>query len=181
MCIRDSANSTGLAATAFAVAGRDDARAQALGYLDSLTFGCETPALAGAVAYNRADFDAAVAQGAQAAPDGTITRSTAQALMGRTDSSYVTVTSGAQTAATPALDCAAPPPGDDDSAGSGSDTGSGDAGSDDDATAQPEIPAVVQTDGAVSATPVWALGLGAGLGALVLTLAVRRRAAARVR
>lgn len=176
-----NANSTGLAATAFAVAGRDDARAQALGYLDSLTFGCETPALAGAVAYNRADFDAAVAQGAQAAPDGTITRSTAQALMGRTDSSYVTVTSGPQTPATPALDCAAPAPGDDDSAGSGSDTGSGDAGSDDDATAQPEIPAVVQTDGALSATPVWALGLGAGLGALVLTLAVRRRAAARVR
>ncbi|UUZ43824.1 hypothetical protein LP422_13795 [Janibacter limosus] len=77
-----NANSTGLAATALRIAGRDDAGAQALAYLDTLTFGCATPALAGAVAYNRADFDAAVAKGATAAPDGTITRSTARALLG---------------------------------------------------------------------------------------------------
>ncbi|MDN5718509.1 MAG: hypothetical protein L0G89_14875, partial [Janibacter sp.] len=121
-----NANSTGLAAVAFRLAGRDGARTDALGYLDALTFGCDTPALAGAVAYNTSDFDAAVATGESAAPDGTITRSTAQALLGQTDQSYATVTSAGQTAATPELDCAAPPaPGDDTDAGSGDSDGTG--------------------------------------------------------
>lgn len=198
-----NANSTGLAATALRIAGRDDARAQALAYLDTLTFGCATPALVGAVAYNQADFDAAVAKGATAAPDGTITRSTAQALLGRTDQSYATVTSAGQSVATPTTDCAATTPGGDNSGDTGGDTGTGgddgtDTGSDtstgagdgagdgDDAStdqpaAQPEIPAVVQTDGAGSTTPVWALGAGTGLLALGLTLVARRRVAVRVR
>lgn len=176
-----NANSTGLAATALRIAGRDDTRAQALAYLDTLTFGCDTPALAGAVAYNRADFDAAVAKGAQAAPDGTITRSTTQALLGRTDQSYATVTSAGQAAATPDLDCAAPAPGDDTDAGSGDSDDTGTGTGTDEPVAQPEIPAVVQTDGVTSTTPVWALGLGTGLLAVGVTLAARRRAVARVR
>lgn len=184
-----NANSTGLAAVAFRLAGRDGARTEALGYLDELTFGCDTPKLAGAVAYNTSDFDAAVAKGESAAPDGTITRSTAQALLGRTDQSYATVTSDGQTPATPTTDCAAPTPGGDSD---GSDDGSTDEPSGNSTTpsggsttpsgdsspaAQPEIPAVVQTDGVSTGGPVWFLAFGAAGIASGLTLVARRRGA----
>ncbi|WP_346007385.1 hypothetical protein [Janibacter terrae] len=204
-----NSNSTGLAAVAFRLAGRDDARASALGYVDALTFDCATPALAGGIAYNRADFDAAVAKGASAAPDGTITRSTAQALLGLTDQSYATVTSAGQAAATPDTGCDTPAPGGDDTDGSGDDgtdgTGTDGTGTDDTDTdtdgsdgsdgtgtgtdtgaapQQPEIPAVVQTDGVTAPSagwPAWALGLGAAATAAGATLVTRRRVGERVR
>lgn len=177
-----NANSTGLAAVAFRLAGRDGARTEALGYLDSLTFGCDTPELTGAVAYNQSNFDAAVAKGESAAPDGTITRSTAQALLGRTDQSYASVTSEGQTASTPVTDCAAPTPGGDSD---GSDDGSTDEptdsstapSGDDTPAAQPEIPAVVQTDGVSTGLPVWFLAFGAAGVASGMTLVARRRGA----
>lgn len=197
-----NSNSTGLAAVAFRLAGRDDARASALGYVDALTFDCTTPALAGGIAYNRADFDAAVAKGDSAAPDGTITRSTAQALLGLTDQSYASVSSAGQAAATPATGCEAPVPGGDDTDGSGDDSGDGSDGGSGDGTGtgtatgtgsdsdsgttpqQPEIPAVVQTDGVAPRSagwPAWALGLGAAATAAGVTLVTRRRVGERVR
>lgn len=182
-----NANSTGLAAVAFRLAGRDHARTAALGYVDSLTFDCTTPALAGGIAYNRADFDAAVAKGASATADGTITRATAQALLGLTDESYASVTAAGQSAGTPATGCETPAPGGD---GDGDGSGDGSGGSDDGDSSgpgatpeQPEIPAVVQTDGVASDArwPAWALGLGAALTAAGATLATRRRVGERVR
>lgn len=168
-----NANSTGLAAVAFRLTGRQDARTAALGYLQSLTFGCDTPALAGGIAYNRADFDTASARGADAAPDGTITRSTAQALLGLTDQSYASVTATNQSAATPALDCAAPTPDGDD--GTSDDDGSATPVEDTDTPAAPEIPAVVQTDGVTTFAPAWPLALGAAALAAGTTVLVRRR------
>ncbi|WP_435199258.1 hypothetical protein [Janibacter sp. GS2] len=189
-----NANSTGLAAVAFRLAGRDAARADALGYLEALTFDCETPALAGGVAYNQDDFDAATAQGEQAGPDGTITRATAQAMLGLTEESYATVSAAGQSAAAPATDCDAPGPsdgtGDGASDGTGDDvTGAGDgagapgagtgatgdsgtsAGSDGAST--PEIPAVVQTDDETSGAPLGLLALGAGGLAAAVVIAAR--------
>lgn len=167
-------NSTGLAAVAFRLAGRDAAHADALGYIESLTFGCATPDLAGGIAYNESDFDTATAEGDDAAPDGTITRSTAQALLGLTEESYATVSADGQTAAAPGVDCEAPAPGDgsDDGADGTDDdaAGSGDAGS-------PEIPAVVQTDGVSPGAPIALLTLGAGGLAAAVTIALRRRGA----
>lgn len=172
-----NANSAGLAAVAFRLAGREDARASALQYVESVTFGCETPALAGGIAYNRADFDAATAQGADAQPDGTITRTTAQAVLGQTDESYATVGAAGQSAVTPTLDCGDTEPVEDDTTeptDEGTDASSDGAG-DDAAAAEPERPAVVQTDDAATRTPDVLLALGAaGLGATLVVVARRR-------
>lgn len=189
-----NANSAGLAAVAFRLAGRDDARARALQYLESLTFGCDTPALAGGIAYNRADFDAATAQGADAQPDGTITRTTAQAILGQTDESYATVSASGQSAATPTLECATTEPTDDatdgpaadntteptDSATESTDEATGgpaDEAAGDTAAPEPERPEVVQTDGATTGTPDLLLALGAGGLTAAVVVVVRRRAA----
>lgn len=177
-----NANSTGLAAVAFRITGRDAALSQALDYVQSLTFGCDTPALAGGIAYNQADFDAATAQGADAQPDGTITRTTAQAILGLTDESYATVTTQGQSAATPTVDCAVAPPAEEDPT-EPTDDATNDAGTDTavdgetpDAT-EPIRPEIVQTDGATSSTPNTLLALGAGGLAAALVVVARRRPA----
>ncbi len=187
-----NANSTGVAAVAFAVTGRTEARAEALAYLRTLTFGCDTPALAGAIAYNRADFDAAVALGADAQPDGTITRATAQAVLGLSGTSYAHVTAQGQAAATPDVDCTAA--GDDDAqtpteptqptelAEPAEPTGTDDAAgpTTPQQPAEPVRPEMVQTDGVVAAPHVGLLGLlaaGAGGAAAALVLVLRRRPA----
>lgn len=190
-----NANSAGLAAVAFRLAGRDDALAQALAYLESLTFDCGTPALAGGIAYNRADFEAAVAQGTAAEPDGTITRTTAQAILGQTDESYASVSAAGQAAVTPALDCGTTEPTDGDTtepteestddAGTdtdeaGTDTNAGgdaEAGGDTTSTTGPVRPDVVQTDGATTSTPNPLLALGAGGLAAAVVVVARRRTA----
>ncbi|WEV79504.1 terpene cyclase/mutase family protein [Janibacter cremeus] len=192
-----NANSAGLAAVAFRLAGREDARGRALQYLESVTFGCETPALAGGIAYNRADFDAATAQGADAQPDGTITRTTAQAILGQTDESYATVSASGQSAATPTLECATAEPSDDGTTGptgptdeATGDPADGTTEPTDDATAgpttptdggttapEPERPEVVQTDGATTGTPDLLLALGAGGLTAALVVVARRRTA----
>lgn len=137
-----NANSTGLAAIALRLAGRDEARASALDFLESLTFGCETPAIAGAIAYDKSGFDEASGQGADAEPDGTVTRATAQALLGLTEESYATVTAQGQAAAAPSIDC-------DDAPGAGEGDGSQDDGSEDTAGEGPtgqDDPAGDQSD-----------------------------------
>ena len=176
-----NANSTGLAAIAFDIAGRDDARAAALGYVESLTFDCDTPAIAGAIAYDKSEFDTLTAEGEDAAATGTSTRATAQALLGVAGESWGTVTAEGQSAATPTPDCegSAPTPGDD--AGSDDDATGDDASSGNDASSgagdSPEIPAVVQTDGGAAGGSSGLLALGAGGLAAVVTLALRRRGA----
>lgn len=190
-----NANSTGLAVVAFRIAGRDDARAAGVRYLDSLTLGCSTPALTGAIAYNTTDFDAAVAQGSSATPDGTLTRSTAQAMLGRTDRSYVTADAGTQSSQTPTADCGtpnptpaptpAPTPGDDGSGEPGDGTtpspGAPGAPGAPGGPQEPEIPAVVQTDGVgIARVDAAALGSAAALAGAALVLAARRRASERV-
>lgn len=174
-----NANSTGLAAVAFRLAGRDAARAAALQYVESLTFGCDTPALAGGIAYNRADFDAAVALGEEAQPDGTITRTTAQAVLGQTDASYATVSADGQTAAVPALECASTPPAEEPKAPSEEPTDTDDTAdtADDVAASEPQRPAKVQTDGFAAGSPDLLLALGAGGLAAALVVAARRRPA----
>ncbi|WP_338748106.1 hypothetical protein [Janibacter alittae] len=185
-----NANSTGLAAVAFRLAGRADARARALDYVESVTFGCDTPAVVGGIAYNRADFEAATAKGADAQPDGTITRTTAQAVLGQTDESYATVTAAGQTGATPTLECRSTEPGDettepgdgateptDEATGPTDDTTGTDTNDDGTTTTGPERPEVVQTDGAVASTPNLLLALGAGGLTAALVVLVRRRTA----
>ena len=157
-----NANSTGLAATAFRLAGRDDALGQALAYIDSVTFGCETPALVGGIAYNRADFDAA---GADAQPSDLITRTTAQAVLGLTDETYASVSSQGQTAATPAVEeCVTQEPTQDPT------TEPTDDATTDEQPTEPERPAMVQTDGFVTGGASTATVLGAGGLAAVLAV-----------
>ncbi|WP_191564627.1 prenyltransferase/squalene oxidase repeat-containing protein [Janibacter melonis] len=106
----ENSNSTGLAAVAFRLAGRTDALTSARGFLDSVRLGCESPDVAGALAYTPAD---AAAADASTQPSDQLNRSTAQALLGSTDVSYLDVTSDGAAAAPVALDCAdEPTPGD---------------------------------------------------------------------
>lgn len=118
-----NSNSTGQAAVAFGLTGRDQAREDALGYLESVTFGCDTPKLAGAVAYDKKTYEATTAKGADAEPTGQTTRATAPALLGLSGESWVSVSADGQQAEAPAVDCS-------EDAGSG-DAGSGDTGSGD--------------------------------------------------
>ena len=177
-----NANSTGLAAGAFALAGRDGARTRALGYLETLTLGCDTPQMAGGIAYDRPSHDALVAKGASARPDGITTRATAQALLGVSGQSYATVASSEQAAATPSTDCdtAATPadPTDQNTPEPTEANPSGDAASD--ASNAPARPGVVQTDGGTAAgstAPLLLLGAGLGVLGAGSVMVLRRRPA----
>ena len=106
-------NSTGLAAAAFAAAG-DTARAgRARSFLGSLFFGCDSPAaLRGGIAY-----DAAALAATESSDQ--VRRTTAQAAVGLSGQSYVTVSAAGNAAAPGALDCA----------GAGGPSGTGSLGS----------------------------------------------------
>lgn len=175
-----NANSTGLASVAFGLAGRDAARSKALGYLESLTLGCETPQVAGGIAYDQASFDA---MGADSESDAITTRATAQALIGVTGTSYAAVTNEGQAAATPVIDCDSASTPTDPEPGTSEPTDEaeqpGDDGQSDDASA-PVRPGVVQTDGgsaAGSSTPMLLGGAGLGVLAAGVILVARRRLA----
>lgn len=175
-----NANSTGLAAIAFRVTARDQALTRARAYVASVTFGCDTPGVAGGIAYNEADFAAATAQGAEAQPDDTITRTTTQALLALTSKSYATATAQGQSDATPGLDCETVAPEDepsepsDDATTEPVDDATEDGG---DATSEPVRPEVVQTDGVIITTPNLLLALGAGGLSAALVVVARRRPA----
>lgn len=99
-------NSTGLAAVAFALAGRTAEAAKAKSFVQSLQFGCSAPAaLRGGFAFDKKSFDAQVAKGAKATPGDKEHRATAQALLAYSQVPYLKITAGG-TASAPALRCA---------------------------------------------------------------------------
>lgn len=101
-----NANSTGLAAVAFAVAGRSAQAAKAKSFVASLQFGCAAPnALRGGFAFDRKTFDAVKAAGAKATVSDQERRATTQAVLAFTQQPYLTIRAGGATTA-PALSCA---------------------------------------------------------------------------
>lgn len=183
-----NANSTGLAAMAFRAAGRDAAAVKAQGFLQSLALGCATPQLAGAIAYDPAAKAELEAKGAAATADDQTTRSSAQALIGLTDQTYVTVSAEGASEAVVAPDCGstgeptddpaeptATPSGDDETPGP-QPTQDGD---------DPARPEVVQTDSGAPAdgAPVAVLGalglLGLASAGSSVALAATARGGAR--
>ncbi|WP_148043315.1 prenyltransferase/squalene oxidase repeat-containing protein [Flexivirga caeni] len=100
-----NANSTGLAAVAFAIGGKPELAAKAKGFVQSLQFGCSAPAaLQGAIAYDQATFASLTAQGAKAVPGDKEHRSTVQALLAFTQQPYLKIRAGGSATA-PALSC----------------------------------------------------------------------------
>ena len=101
-------NTTGLAAAAFAVAGRTEAFERATGFLRSLQLGCgTTESVRGAIAYDKASYAALLAAGASATASDQERRATTQAAFGLAGASPLTVTLDG---ATPASDeCASTP------------------------------------------------------------------------
>ena len=167
-----NANSTGLAAVALRLAGRTDALASARGYLASVTFGCEHTHLAAGIAYDVSSFGSAATD---APANDHVNRTTAQALIGLTDVSYVDVSAAGASGAAVALECDdAPTPtpttSDDDSTPTATPT----------ATTEPKIPAEVRTDSYQGSPATLVAGL-VTLGALLgggLLVAVRREGGA---
>lgn len=101
-----NANSTGLAAVAFTLAGRTAEAAKAKNFVQSLQFGCSAPAaLQGAIAYDEATFKSLTAKGSKATVSDKEHRSTAQALLAFTGQPYLRITAGGAATA-PALACA---------------------------------------------------------------------------
>lgn len=107
-----NANSTGLAAAAFTAAGDTAAAAKARSYLVKLQYPCSVPtALRGGIAYNADALAAAKAAGPKAKVSDQDRRTTAQAILGVTGSSYLSV-KAPTTGGTPVDECdrVTPPP-----------------------------------------------------------------------
>lgn len=103
-------NSTGLAAVAFALAGKTADANKAKSFVQSLQFGCDAPAaLQGGIAYDQASFDSLTKQGGKAAASATEDRATTQGLFAFTQQPYLTITAGGAATA-PALSCATASP-----------------------------------------------------------------------
>lgn len=165
----ENANSTGLAAVAFRLAGQTSALTSARGWLDSVRLGCDSPQVTGALAYTRA---AAGEAGASTEPTDELNRSTAQALLGSTEVSYVDVTSAGSQAAPAELDCSDEPTTD----GTDEPT-TDDTGSDAPDTSEPLTGPVVETDlpaGSTSGAPAAGVALAALLGTVALVGLIRR-------
>ena len=103
-----NANSTGLAAQAFALGGRAAPLAAARSYLASLQFTCFQANLNGAIAYNPDAYDEAISEGSDAVVIDQDRRSTAQALLGFAGLSYATVSAQDAYASAPAAACTVP-------------------------------------------------------------------------
>lgn len=107
-----NANSTGLAAAAFTAAGDSTAAGKARSFLLKLQYPCSTSAaLRGGIAYNSDALAAGKTAGSKAKVADQDRRSTAQAILGVTGSSYLEVKAPTSNA-TPADQCIAvsPPP-----------------------------------------------------------------------
>lgn len=101
-----NANSTGLAAVAFALTGRSAEAAKAKNFVAGLQFGCSAPAaLRGGFAFDKKSFDAATAQGSTAKVSDQERRATTQAVLAFTQQPYLTISAGGAAVA-PALTCA---------------------------------------------------------------------------
>lgn len=105
-----NANSTGLAAVAFALAGKTAQAAKAKSFVQSLQFGCSAPsALQGGIAYDQATFKALTAKGSKATVADKEHRSTVQAVLALTQQPYLKITAGGAATA-PALTCSTTSP-----------------------------------------------------------------------
>lgn len=105
-----NANSTGLAAVAFALTGRNAEASKAKNFVAGLQFGCAAPAaLRGGFAFDKKSFDAATAQGSTAKVSDQERRATTQAVLAFTQQPYLTITAGGAATA-PALSCATTSP-----------------------------------------------------------------------
>lgn len=123
-----NANSTGLAAAAFAAGGLSAPLLGAQHYLEGLQYGCSFPtALRGGIAYDAAGFASQKQAGSGAKVTDQDVRSTAQATLGLSGQSLLTVSAHGATTDAPSPSCASttrtsPPSG--GSGGSGSSSGS---------------------------------------------------------
>ncbi len=105
-----NANTTGVAAQAFAAGGRDAALTLAQSFLASLQYGCPFPApLRGGIAFTTAELAERKAAGSAATPTDSDLRSTPQATLGLAGGTLAAVTSSDASASAPAMVCAAPP------------------------------------------------------------------------
>ncbi|GAB3585496.1 prenyltransferase/squalene oxidase repeat-containing protein [Calidifontibacter terrae] len=103
----ENANSSGLAAAAFTLAGRSSNAAKAASYVQTLQYPCTAgKALRGAVAYDAAAFRTGLASGTAT---GQESRTTTQAVLALTGASYVTVTAGGSSAI-PSVNCSTSSP-----------------------------------------------------------------------
>ncbi|HWC20702.1 MAG TPA: prenyltransferase/squalene oxidase repeat-containing protein [Flexivirga sp.] len=88
-------NSTGLAAVAFALAGRSAEAAKAKSFVTGLQFGCSAPAaLRGGFAFDRKSFDAQLTKGAKATAGDKEHRASAQAMLALTQQPYLKISAG---------------------------------------------------------------------------------------
>ncbi|TWE10508.1 hypothetical protein BKA23_2877 [Rudaeicoccus suwonensis] len=163
-----NANSTGLAAVAFKLAGRTADAEKARSFVASLQYGCSFPAaLRGGIAYDASSFAAQKAKGASATPQDSDTRSTAQAALAYTQVPYVAITAGGSATA-PALNCSTSSPAPSTSPTSA--TGSGSASA---TTTGP----VVVTDGGAGGSNNEVIAAAAVMlgGAAITGVGIRRR------
>lgn len=105
----ENANSTGLAAVAFAVSGHPANAAKARSFVASLQYGCSFPAaVRGGIAYDAASYATMKKAGVNATVSDIDTRATAQGQLAFTLTPYVSIVAGG-TKATPSIDCATSP------------------------------------------------------------------------
>lgn len=101
-----NANTTALAAQAFAAGGLGNELLKAQVYLEGLQYGCTFPSgLRGGIAYDAASFASQKKAGSKAKVTDQDIRSTAQATLGLSGQSLLTVTSTDAKADVPTLDC----------------------------------------------------------------------------
>lgn len=99
-------DSTGLAAVAFALAGKSAEAAKAKAFVTSLQFGCSFPAaLRGGFAFDQKSYDALRAKGSKATASDQEHRATTQAILALSQQPYLTIRAGGSATA-PALSCA---------------------------------------------------------------------------
>lgn len=106
-----NANTTGVAAQAFAVGGYTDELALAQGYLADLQFDCTAPAsLRGGIAFTAADRATLLTSPTDSDAFPRLLRATPQATLGLAGSSLLDVTADGSAATAPVLSCASPTP-----------------------------------------------------------------------
>ncbi len=104
----ENANTTGVAAQAFAAAGRTGPLTRAQGFLAALQYGCSFPAgVRGGIAFTTADHATRAAVGSAAVPDDSDLRATPQAALALAGGTLVSVTATGAIAGAPAMACPA--------------------------------------------------------------------------
>jgi hypothetical protein len=103
----ENANTTGVAAQAFAAAGRTAPLDRAQAFLAALQYDCSFPAaVRGGIAFTSADHATRATAGSRATPDDGDLRATPQAALGLAGGSLASVSASGATAGAPAMTCA---------------------------------------------------------------------------